>query len=326
MRILTYLLLAAGVLLFAALLVHYGAGAVLAGAAAAGWGLVWVAAYRALPLATNAQGWRVLFDPATRPPFLPLLRLRWIGEAVNSLLPVAQVGGDVVRARLAVRLGVRGAEAGAGTAVDFTLGLVTQLAFTVMGVALLVQVRGEGADARAWFSGLAVAAAVIAALWAAQHLELFGRATRLGRVFLRSPAWEKLAGEAAALDAHVKSLYTRHRATAACAVWRMAGWLLQAGETWLALYFLGAPASLAAAIVLESLTAAVRSGAFAVPGAVGVQEGGFVLLGPLVGVPAETALALALVKRFRELVVGAAGLAAWAAVEGKGLLQTGDED
>ncbi len=325
MRILTYLLLAAGVLLLAALLLHYGAGEVLAGAAAAGWGLAWVVAYRALPLAANAQGWRVLFTTVPPPRFLPVLRMRWIGEAVNSLLPVAQVGGDVVRARLAVGLGVRGVEAGAATVVDFTVGLITQLFFTVVGVVLLAQTRGERADARTWLGGLVVAAAVIAALWAAQHLELFGRATRLGGLLLRSAAWEKLAGEAAALDAQVKALYTRHRATATCATWRMAGWLLQTGETWLALYFLGAPASLAAALVLESLTAAVRSGAFAVPGAVGVQEGGFVLLGPLVGVPAETALALALVKRFRELVVGAAGLAAWTAVEGKGLSESRNE-
>jgi hypothetical protein len=55
----------------------------------------------------------------------------------------------------------------------------------------------------------------------------------------------------------------------------------------------------------------VRSGAFAVPGALGVQEGGFVLLGPLVGVSPETALALALVKRVRELAIGGGGLLVW---------------
>ena len=70
-----------------------------------------------------------------------------------------------------------------------------------------------------------------------------------------------------------------------------------------------------AALILESLSTAVRSGAFAVPGALGVQEGGFVLLGPMVGVSAETALALSLVKRFRELLVGCGGLLAWMTLE-----------
>lgn len=311
MKLLTYLMLLAGVVLLAFLLAHYGAGEVLAGAAAAGWGLLWVTLYRFLNLAADAQGWRALFAAARRPAFLPMLRLRWIGEAVNSLLPVAQVGGEVVRARLATRLGVSGAAAGAATVVDFTLGLVTQLLYTVVAVALLVQMKGFGADTQAWFGGLLVAAAAIAALWAAQHLQMFGRVTRLAGRVLRGGDWQSLTGGAAALDQQVRAAYTRRRELAAGAAWRMASWLLHTGETWMALWFLDAPVGFAAALILEALSTAVRSGAFAVPGAIGVQEGGFVLLGPLVGVSPEMALSLALVKRFRELVIGAGGLLAW---------------
>ncbi len=311
MKLLTYLALAAGLALFVLLLLHYGAGEVLAGAAAAGWGLLWITLYRFVNLAADAQGWRALFARERRPAFLPMLRLRWIGEAVNSMLPVAQVGGEVVRAQMATRLGARGAESGAATLVDFTLGLVTQFLYTLVAVALLIQSRGLGTETRAWFGGLLVAAAAIAALWAAQHLQLFGRVAQLARRVLRGRAWETVTGGAAALDAEAKSLYGRGRDVAACGVWRMLSWLLHTLETWLALWFLDAPVGLAAALILEALSTAVRSGAFAVPGALGVQEGGFVLLGPLVGVSPETALALALVKRFRELVVGGGGLLAW---------------
>lgn len=311
MRWLTYAALAAGVVLFAWLLLHYGAGDVLAGAAAAGWGLLWVTLFRFVNLAADTQGWRVLFASQTRPGFLPLLRLRWIGEAVNSLLPVAQVGGEVVRAQMAVRLGVRGAETGAATLVDFTLGLVTQLLYTVLAAALLIPSRGFGEETQAWFGGLLVAAAAIAAFWAASALGGFGRVAQLARRVLRGGVWDALTGGAAALDAEVKALYARRRDVAAGATWRMLSWLLHSGETWLALWFLGAPVSLADALVLEALSTAIRSGAFAVPGAIGVQEGGFVFLAPLVGLSPETALSLALVKRLRELVIGGGGLAAW---------------
>jgi putative membrane protein len=311
MKWITLLALAAGAVLFALLLTHYGAGDVLAGAAAAGWGLLWVTLYRFVNLAAETQGWRVLFAARERPAFLPLLRLRWIGEAVNSLLPVAQVGGEVVRAQLATRLGARGAVSGAATLVDFTLGLATQFLYTVLAIALLMQTRGLGEETRAWFGGLLVAAAVIAAFWVAQHLQLFGRVAQLAGRVLRGGAWEALTGGAVALDAEVKALYARRRDVAAGGVWRMLSWLLHSGETWLALWFLDAPASLAAALILEALSTAVRSGAFAVPGALGVQEGGFVLLGPLVGVSPETALSLALVKRMRELVIGGSGLLIW---------------
>jgi putative membrane protein len=325
MKWITYLALAAGAVLFALLLMHYGASEVLTGAAAAGWGLLWVTLFRFVNLAADTQGWRVLFAGPTRPAFLPMLRLRWIGEAVNSLLPVAQVGGEVVRAQMATRRGVRGAEAGAATLVDFTLGLVTQFLYTVMAVALLIQTRGLGEETQAWFGGLLVGAAAIAAFWAAQHLQLFGRVAKLAQRVLRGGVWENLTGGATALDAEVKQLYARRRDIAAGAVWRMLSWLLHSGETWLALWFLDAPVSLAAALILEALSTAVRSGAFAVPGAIGVQEGGFVLLAPLVGVSPEIALSLALVKRLRELVIGAGGLAIWGLAGRSDVAQPEDE-
>jgi len=68
--------------------------------------------------------------------------------------------------------------------------------------------------------------------------------------------------------------------------------------------------------MLESLGNAVRGAAFAVPGALGVQEGGFILLGSQLGLDAETSLALSLVKRFRELVFGLPGLVVWQATLG----------
>ena len=67
----------------------------------------------------------------------------------------------------------------------------------------------------------------------------------------------------------------------------------------------------------QSVEGLLQGLAFAVPGAIGVQEGGFVLLAPLVGVSPETALSLALVKRLRELVIGGGGLLVWGMAPGK---------
>ena len=64
-------------------------------------------------------------------------------------------------------------------------------------------------------------------------------------------------------------------------------------EIWIALYFLHAPISLARAVVFESLIQAVSSAAFFVPAGLGVQEGGFVLLGGALGLDPATSLALA---------------------------------
>ena len=76
-------------------------------------------------------------------------------------------------------------------------------------------------------------------------------------------------------------------------------------------------ADLAEALVLESLTQAIKSAAFLVPGALGIQEGGFVLVGALFGLSPEMALAVSLVKRVRDLAMGVPALLVWQLVEGR---------
>ena len=61
-------------------------------------------------------------------------------------------------------------------------------------------------------------------------------------------------------------------------------------------------------MLIESLMHAVRGAAFAVPGALGAQEGGLIVLCAIFGVPPEAALALSLVKRLPDLVLGVPGL------------------
>lgn len=322
MRLATLLTLFAGIILFSVILFRYGVGPIASAVVAAGWGLLWVSLFRFVTITTDAAGWRALFAEPLRPALGPLVRTRWIGDSINSLLPVAQIGGDVARARLATRLGVSGTHAGATVMVDFTLGLGTQLLYTLIGLGFLIQVAGKEqgrALVGALYWGLLAAALAITAFYAVQRGDLFQKLAPVIRVVGRGRVWSSLASDATELDRNIADIYRRRGDVLTSALWRMATWLLHTGETWLALYFLGAPVSLEKALVLESLGTAVRSVAFAVPGGVGVQEGGFVLLGSLVGLRPELSLALALVKRVRELLVGGPGLVAWTTAEGRNL-------
>lgn len=80
------------------------------------------------------------------------------------------------------------------------------------------------------------------------------------------------------------------------------------GEVWLALHLLGSPVGWGEALMLESLGQAIRGAAFFIPGSLGVQEGGYLLLARLIGLPPEAALALSLAKRARELLLGLPGI------------------
>ncbi len=112
-------------------------------------------------------------------------------------------------------------------------------------------------------------------------------------------------------DRALRAIYMRHRNVAACLAWQLAGWALGGGEIWLALHFLGQPRGVFDALVIEALIQAVSSAAFIVPGALGVQEGAFVVIGAALGLDATVALALATARRLRDAIVFFPGLIAW---------------
>jgi putative membrane protein len=285
-----------------------------------------LAVYRVFSLALHTGSWRLLIPPGARPRFRRLLRLRWIGEAINSLLPMAQVGGDLARARLlAASANVGRPVAGAVMLADLTIGMMTQGVFAVVGLAALAASRTVP------HAGQSVAAALAAAVGAGAMLVMLLRGRTL-RLFLsgeRGPRWlvegqrgarwrarwQALAGGAAALDEALAEIARRPGDVALAAAWHLAGWMSHAGETWLGLRLIGAPVSWTAAVAIEALSSTARAAAFFVPGGLGVQEGTLVYLCRSVGVPMHAALVLAVLKRAREIVVGALGLASWAAAE-----------
>ena len=80
---------------------------------------------------------------------------------------------------------------------------------------------------------------------------------------------------------------------------------------------MGGQINLANAVALEALLCTIRSIAVFVPAAIGVQEAGYAMLAPLFGVPAELGLAVSLLKRAREIVLGVPALIYWQSVESR---------
>jgi putative membrane protein len=302
--------LALGLALFTGLLAYRGVGEVMAALAVAGVGVFGVALFHVVPMLADALGWRRLLVGPDQPSVRTMLWARWVGESVNGLLPVLQVGGNVVKAQLVARRGVSGTRAGASVVVDVTLVVTSQMLFTVLGLALLAGKFGGNGLWRAAAIGTALMAVALGGFAAFQRRGGFGRVTRaIAR--RASGEWRSLAENADALDRAVTDLYADRRTIGAAWSWHLASWLVGVGEVWLALRCLGQPVDLATAALLESLGQAVRAAAFAVPGALGVQEGGYLALGTALGIPPTTALALSLVKRVRELTLGIPGLVSW---------------
>ena len=310
-------LLAAGLAFLVWLLRSFRFGEIMVGVAGIGWGIAAIVAYRFANLHLDALGWRCLIGRDAGTGMGVLYVFRWIGESVNQLLPAAQVGGEIVRARLLAQRGLGGVRAAATVVADFTVGLATQFLFTVVGAALLLSVSANGENGVWLASTLAALGGIVLIVFVFQRLKGFSRLASV----IRSLAFgDGMAGVVEGIDRFdgaVLEIYQRTPDLVRCAAWRLASWFAHAVEVWLIFWFLGKPVSWSDAVILESLGAAVRSVAFAVPGAIGVQEGGLLAVGLILGIGAEDALAMALVKRAREILVAGPGLLAWWGVEGR---------
>lgn len=261
--------------------------------------------------------WSVLGSPPRR----AFVWARLVRDGAAEVLPLSQIGGFVLGARALVLAGAAPAFASASTVVDVTLELVAQLFYTLLGLGLLAWLKPGSAIEGPAIASVA-AMAVLASLFVLAQRRGVGAVervlTKLGGALLgpRPPG-------GASLRHSIAEIHRRPGRLVAGIALHLLAWVLVGGETWIILSFIDAKLGLAEALVIDSLLSGLRSMAFMVPQALGVQEGAYVLLGALFGVPAEAALAMSLIRRARDLTIGAPALIAWQVIEGRRAYRAG---
>lgn len=239
-------------------------------------------------------------------------------EAATDILPFSQLGGLVVGARTLAAAGVPQPVLYASMIADMTTEMAAQLIFTLGGVAMLLLVLTHAPMQHGLvplaLGGVAAMLGLMLAFVLAQGpvLRLAGK---LGaRILPGSVAMTE------AIRTHLDAVYRRPRRVITAFLCNLAAWAASAGGAWIALRFMGSTTPLWAVLMIEALIFTLRSVAFAIPGAIGVQEAAYVLIGPLVGMPPATALALSLLKRARDLLIGVPALIVWQAGEARQVL------
>jgi putative membrane protein len=319
-QITIWLLGLAGAGLFTVLLIRQGAPQVGAAFVSAGWAIAAVVIYHlTVPVFLDAIAWWVLFPNSDRLSLWKLFWMRWIGESVSTLVPSAAVGGDVVRARLAALHGASVPIAAGSVLVDITLGVFVQIVFTLAGLALIVSVTGHEGFVRPTLIGALLGIIAIVGFYIVQRLGMFRFIGVIISRLANSSDWHSLINSGQTLDRTVRTLYARRRGVIGCCVWTAASLVLGSGEIWIALHAIGLQATLINALIFQSVILAIRSAMFPVPGALGVQEGGYVVVGNLLGIPGDAAFALSLIARVRELILGIPGLITWQLFEARRL-------
>ncbi len=302
-------LLLVGLLTLGLLVWHIGPGNIYDAAARLGPVALFVILIPSIVMYTvEAYGWKVTLGPSAQAiPFWRLLAIRTAGEVVNMTTPT-YVGGEPLKAYLLKKHNVPMVEGLASVVIAKTTMIIAEILFILVGIALGFWILGANSS-----SGQFVAAGLLSV-----GLLLIGTA---GFVFvqrrglftwiletLRKLRFQIMFLEARednirSLDQTILNFYSHHQgAFYASTGLFFLGWMAEALEVFVIVYYLGGPADFLSAVSIGALSVFIKGGTFFIPGSLGAQDGGNLLLLKAFGYSDVTGITFALLRRFRELV------------------------
>jgi putative membrane protein len=309
------LALVAGAIAAVYLVWSIGFDPVFAAIARAGFaGLALLCLFALLVFVSLAVAWYFLLPPVHRRPVREFYVARLVRDSIAEISPFSPVGGMVAAARLMALKGMSGPYAAASVAGDATTEAMAQVVFLAFGLGWgLTQFRhlqGSGPVTEAMLAVLLLAVPGIALLIFLQ---------KRGAIFAERMARRFFPQVQAGVSFHqaIEELYDSRARLAASAALHLLAWIGAGVGTFIAFRLVGGHIALLNAVALEALLCTLRSIAAPVPAAIGVQEWGYAMLAPLFGLPAEMGVAVSLLKRAREIVLGVPALIYWQAVESR---------
>ncbi len=320
MKIAGYLGALLGLILLVVLALRTDLPAMLASLEAGGWQILWLIPYRGLYFLLYAIGWWTMLQPYDLGQRAGLGYVFWVTsvrEGIDRLLPVASVGGGVAGVRLMRWRGLAGTAVSATVILEIVLTLIVSYAFTALGLILLLTLGSGAEQFRRVFLAFGLSLPVpVLTLLLLRYGSIFQKLQRFLSPLVGAHA---LSEGASSLDRKLRECLGRWRALVTAGVLQFAALLMGSFEVWFALRLFGHPIDADKAIILESMTQAMRHLAFMVPGGLGVQEATLVLFGHALGIDSELALAVSMAKRLREVACGVPALLSWQWLEARRL-------
>jgi putative membrane protein len=307
---LSLLLALAGLLLGTVLIGWFGFGRVIAGVQRVGWAdFAIIVGWQLVLFVVLGLAWDAITPPReSRRPWV-FVWGRMVRDASANCLPFSQVGGFVFGARAATLHGVSWPLATASTVVDVTAEFLAQLAFTAIGLGILLARAPESSLAVPLEVGLGLAVmAGVALIWLQQGAApLFAK---LGRR-IAGNWFDDAQDRMQVLQTELGLIYGHALRLAIGFMGHLIGWLGTGVAGWITYRALDVPIDFDDALAIEALLSAAAAMAFLVPVNAGVQEAGYAGLGAIFGVPPELSLGVSLIRRARDIAVGVPILLIW---------------
>jgi uncharacterized membrane protein YbhN (UPF0104 family) len=321
MKRLPFLFLVAGLICLIWLIHNVGLPALLSNLRQIGWGIAVVIAAELMVDVLNTRGWWYTFPGEVRTvPFLSLYGIRQAGAAINAITPTAMVGGEAVKAILLKRY--LPLSDGLASVIAAKLSLALGQALFVM-VGLVVFLHRLLLPATVKVALIAVFLLTVLGCLLFLRLQrkgLFASLWRLtDRVGLPSSVLAGLREKATTIDEKLMSFYATHSIDFAVSVlFHFLAQGLGALQIFLLLVWLGVPAGLLTCLAVEALSLLIDGALFFVPGKVGVQEGGKVLIFIALGFTTATGLTVGIALRLNQIALILLGLVSLAVLNTAG--------
>ena len=291
----------AGILLFAYAINSVGWSSVASGIRRVGWGLLPILALAGLRFCLRAAAWRLCMPPAARLSFGQAFAAFLSGDAVGNVTPLGLLASEptklfLVRHRLATK------EAASSLAVDFVVYSISAVTMIVVGLSVLLASVPlslgwrEAILAALLILGIGVfgVVRVMRGTWNPEKGERPPWRARLAD--LRETVLLFSAGRPAHLW-RVFALDLAFQAAAVTEVFLTLQWLLPQ------------PPTLVEAVMFSALDRAIIIAFKFIPFRLGVDEASSGGMAALLGWPAATGVALALIRKVRSVVWVGVGLA-----------------
>lgn len=303
-------LLAVGLLTLVFLVWHIGPGQIYEAASQLGTiGLFVLLIPSTIMYVVEAYGWKITLGPSAKNiPFWRVLAIRTAGEVVNMTTPTAYVGGEPLKAYLLTKHHVPMVEGLASVVIAKTTMTIAEVVFILMGIVLAFwRVGADGSSGQSVAAGLVSVGFLVLVTAAFVFVQQQGLFTWLleflRKIGMKIHYLEVREKKLQSLDRTILDFYRDNRLTFCSSIGLFfVGWMAEALEVYIIIYFLGGPAMALSAISISALSVFIKSGTFFIPGSLGAQDGGNMLLLRAFGYSDVTGITFALIRRFRELV------------------------
>ena len=260
----------------------------------------------------DALAWRIFIQKGNLSFFWSFI-ITWISQASGKFFPTGTVTGEFIRIYLGIKKGLTFHESSSTVFAD--LVIATLSLFIISSFSILVVLSENVTFFKNEQSFFVIFSLFILLCGCIFFFYLIKK--RLVKKFLTKKSFfnlrirKKNIKFLLKLDLSLHNLSKNKVNILKATLSRLFGWIFGAFEIYIFLMIIGVEISFIDVILIEAFTGLIKSIVFFIPGALGVQELAFVLIGGYVGLGDSISFAIALGRRIREIVVGLPAVVAW---------------